>query len=218
MFSREPSSSYQLCVLCVSSGVHVCSLERLDHPNLPVPRSPPSFLELSHCQVISLSLLVLSQSNVRIIPSFSARHTQPLTVWTRVLMPRVVSLHIYLPVSSHDALLSGVGGFSGASCLKWLSPWWGIQSLRLRCSRWPELEDICWHLCLWCFQEPPKEDLTVSEKFQLVLDVAQRAQVRRGGRAEVLCNIPLRLSLNNRCFKFPFHRICLGSWQTSWRK
>ena len=27
------------------------------------------------------------------------------------------------------------------------------------------------------FQEPPKEDLTVSEKFQLVLDVAQKAQV-----------------------------------------
>lgn len=26
-------------------------------------------------------------------------------------------------------------------------------------------------------QEPPKEDLTVSEKFQLVLDVAQKAQV-----------------------------------------
>lgn len=131
--------------------------------------------------------------------------TQPLTVWTRVLMPRVVSLHIYLPVSSHDALLSGVGGFSGASCLKWLSPWWGIQSLRLRCSRWPELEDICWHLCLWCFQEPPKEDLTVSEKFQLVLDVAQRAQVRRGGRAEVLCNIPLRLSLwTTDALNFPF--------------
>lgn len=30
-----------------------------------------------------------------------------------------------------------------------------------------------------CFmQEPPKEDLTVSEKFQLVLDVAQKAQVQ----------------------------------------
>lgn len=27
-------------------------------------------------------------------------------------------------------------------------------------------------------QEPPKEDLTVSEKFQLVLDVAQKAQVQ----------------------------------------
>lgn len=26
-------------------------------------------------------------------------------------------------------------------------------------------------------QEPPKEELTVSEKFQLVLDVAQKAQV-----------------------------------------
>lgn len=32
------------------------------------------------------------------------------------------------------------------------------------------------------FQEPPKEDLTVSEKFQLVLDVAQRAQVRHDGQ------------------------------------
>lgn len=29
-------------------------------------------------------------------------------------------------------------------------------------------------------KEPPKEDLTVSEKFQLVLDVAQKAQVQRG--------------------------------------
>lgn len=33
------------------------------------------------------------------------------------------------------------------------------------------------------YKEPPKEDLTVSEKFQLVLDVAQKAQVklRQGG-------------------------------------
>lgn len=37
-------------------------------------------------------------------------------------------------------------------------------------------------------QEPPKEDLTVSEKFQLVLDVAQKAQVER------IFNIPLELS------------------------
>lgn len=28
------------------------------------------------------------------------------------------------------------------------------------------------------YKEPPKEDLTVSEKFQLVLDVAQKAQVK----------------------------------------
>ena len=34
------------------------------------------------------------------------------------------------------------------------------------------------------FQEPPKEDLTVSEKFQLVLDVAQKAQVRGGRQSE----------------------------------
>lgn len=32
------------------------------------------------------------------------------------------------------------------------------------------------------FQEPPKEDLTVSEKFQLVLDVAQKAQVKCDGQ------------------------------------
>ena len=33
--------------------------------------------------------------------------------------------------------------------------------------------------CSLCFlQEPAKEDLTVSEKFQLVLDVAQKAQVQ----------------------------------------
>uniref|UniRef100_A0A8C4ETG3 GRAM domain containing 4 n=1 Tax=Dicentrarchus labrax TaxID=13489 RepID=A0A8C4ETG3_DICLA len=33
--------------------------------------------------------------------------------------------------------------------------------------------------------EPPKEDLTVSEKFQLVLDVAQKAQVRCGGHSDL---------------------------------
>ncbi|XP_056605035.1 GRAM domain-containing protein 4 isoform X8 [Triplophysa dalaica] len=36
------------------------------------------------------------------------------------------------------------------------------------------------------FQEPPKEDLTVSEKFQLVLDVAQKAQNLFGKMADVL--------------------------------
>lgn len=45
-------------------------------------------------------------------------------------------------------------------------------------------------MCRWLtgitvFQEPPKEDLTVSEKFQLVLDVAQKAQVRLGRESEV---------------------------------
>lgn len=224
--SCELSSGSQLiCGLCVSSsGLHVCCLERLDHPNVPVPGSPPALLELSHCQVISLSLLVLPQSNIRIHFLIFRLDTQaftwqPLTVWIRVLIPCVVSLHWYLPVSSHDALLSGVGEFSGALCLKSQSPWWGIQSLRLRCSGWPEL-DTYWHLGLWCFQEPPKEDLTVSEKFQLVLDVAQRAQVRRDGQAEALLTIRPRCwtDLDNRCFKFPFHRICLGSWQTSWRK
>lgn len=44
-------------------------------------------------------------------------------------------------------------------------------------------------LGLWCFQEPPKEDLTVSEKFQLVLDVAQRAQVRCHGQSKAWFNI-----------------------------
>lgn len=36
-------------------------------------------------------------------------------------------------------------------------------------------------LCPLWLQEPPKEDLTVSEKFQLVLDVAQKAQVQLSG-------------------------------------
>lgn len=88
---------------------------------------------------------------------------------------------------------------------------WGVQGGQL---------DSHWHLGLWCFQDPPKEDLTVSEKFQLVLDVAQRAQVRRDGQAEVLLTICpcCWTDLDNRCFKIPFQRICLGSWQTSWRK
>uniref|UniRef100_A0A673ZRX7 GRAM domain containing 4 n=1 Tax=Salmo trutta TaxID=8032 RepID=A0A673ZRX7_SALTR len=34
-----------------------------------------------------------------------------------------------------------------------------------------------WAIPLFLFLDPPKEDLTVSEKFQLVLDVAQKAQV-----------------------------------------
>ena len=35
-------------------------------------------------------------------------------------------------------------------------------------------------------KEPPKEDLTVSEKFQLVLDVAQKAQNLFGKMADIL--------------------------------
>eukprot|EP00064_Thunnus_orientalis_P024785 superscaffoldBa00011185_g25095 len=35
-------------------------------------------------------------------------------------------------------------------------------------------------------EEPPKEDLTVSEKFQLVLDVAQKAQNLFGRMANIL--------------------------------
>lgn len=179
-------------------------------------------LSLNYLIARSLASPSLSSANQisEFLSSFSApTHRPSLTVWIRVLIPCVVSLHWYLPVSSHNALLSGVGEFSGALCLKSQSPWWGIQSLRLRCSGWPEL-DSYWHLGLWCFQEPPKEDLTVSEKFQLVLDVAQRAQVRRDRQAEDLLTIYPRCwtDLDNRCFKFPFHRICLGSWQTSWRK
>lgn len=145
-------------------------------------------LSLNYLIARSLASPCLSSATQRsdLFPSFFT--WQPLTVWIGVLIPCVVSLHWYLPVSSHDALLSGVGEFSGALCLRSQSPWWGIQSLRLRCSGWPEL-DSDWHLGLWCFQEPPKEDLTVSEKFQLVLDVAQRAQVRRDGHAEVLLTI-----------------------------
>lgn len=45
----------------------------------------------------------------------------------------------------------------------------------------PGLEINVWLLCVCVLlKEPPKEDLTVSEKFQLVLDVAQKAQVYRG--------------------------------------
>lgn len=141
--SQIRSGCQLICGLCVSSsGLHVCCLEWLDHPNVPVPRSPPALLELSHCQVISLSLLVLRRSSIRISflifsPDTQGFTLQPLTVWIWVLIPCVVSLHWYRPVSSHDALLSGVGEFSGALCLKSQSLWWVIQSLRLRCSGWP---------------------------------------------------------------------------------
>lgn len=63
LFSWEISSCYQLIsVVCVSTtDLHVCSLEWLDHPDVPVPRSPPALLELPHCQVIFLSLIYSHQ-------------------------------------------------------------------------------------------------------------------------------------------------------------
>lgn len=159
-------------VVCVTTGLHVCSLEWLDHPRVPLPCSAASLLELPHFQVI--------------IPSYSFVCGECALTFTCVC--------------SHDALLSGVGEFSGASCLRSPSPWWGRKPLNPRRSG-----DSCWCLGLRCFQELPKEDLTVSEKFQLVLDVAQRAQVRRGGRAQALFHTwPRRWpELHRSCFQFP---------------
>lgn len=84
--SQIRSGCQLICGLCVSSsGLHVCCLEWMDHPNVPVPRSPPALLELSHCQVISLSLLVLRRSSIRISflifsPDTQGFTLQPLTV------------------------------------------------------------------------------------------------------------------------------------------
>lgn len=51
--------AFMSCVLF--ADLHVCSVEWMDHPCVPVPRTPPSVLELPHCQVIitpsTLSLL-----------------------------------------------------------------------------------------------------------------------------------------------------------------
>ncbi|CAJ0946081.1 unnamed protein product [Ranitomeya imitator] len=44
-------------------------------------------------------------------------------------------------------------------------------------------------------EEPPKEDLTVSEKFQLVLDVAQKAQNLFGKMADILEKIKKLIGL-----------------------
>lgn len=49
-------------------------------------------------------------------------------------------------------------------------------------------------------QEPPKEDLTVSEKFQLVLDVAQKAQV---APRSVLISIRKQVASDFNCVSKP---------------
>ena len=40
-----------VCVFCANVGLHVCSVARLGHPHVPVPRHPPAVLKLPHCQV-----------------------------------------------------------------------------------------------------------------------------------------------------------------------
>lgn len=83
-------------------------------------------------------------------------------------------------------------------------------------------------------KEPPKEDLTVSEKFQLVLDVAQKAQVYLRFLllllvvvVDVECLLKLNLfSLYSYCelshiiifCGLHFRRIFLERWQMFWRK
>lgn len=53
-----------------------------------------------------------------------------------------------------------------------------VVQVRMKCIQdWSSTCGFC--VCV-LLKEPPKEDLTVSEKFQLVLDVAQKAQVQRG--------------------------------------
>lgn len=54
----------------------------------------------------------------------------------------------------------------------------------------------------WFSQEPPKEDLTVSEKFQLVLDVAQKAQVAPAPLLGTLGPASKRLTAST-------HSVCL---------
>lgn len=182
------------------TGLHVCSLEWLDHPYVPVPRSPPSLLELPHCQVIIPSLIVLSQSHwsstlSEFLPNYQPWHSrQPLeSHWQSerrcwYLHVWRVNTDIYLCVPMmhcsqrlEDSVEHRTWSLRarGEDSDLWS---WGVQA-------GAEFKGSCWCLGLWCFQEPPKEDLTVSEKFQLVLDVAQRAQVRRGGQAEALFNI-----------------------------
>lgn len=63
-------------------------------------------------------------------------------------------------------------------------------------------------MSLLFMQEPPKEDLTVSEKFQLVLDVAQKAQV------EQIFSISLELSSH----LLVFHKVFLFSFQNLFGK
>lgn len=79
-------------------------------------------------------------------------------------------------------------------------------------------QEESWHPCsvsLCSPQEPPKEDLTVSEKFQLVLDVAQKAQVREAASKSPITH-PEQQRLMS-CFYAPF-RTSLARWPTCWRK
>ncbi len=71
---------------------------------------------------------------------------------------------------------------------------------------------------LYCKQEPPKEDLTVSEKFQLVLDVAQKAQVRHSS----CCFSNQCTQIMKRCWFWQSlnspYRTCLVRWRMFWRR
>lgn len=67
-------------------------------------------------------------------------------------------------------------------------------------------------------QEPPKEDLTVSEKFQLVLDVAQKAQVAPRTSPDVSIRKQAAPGFNSVCFKTLLYRTCSARWRTCWRR
>lgn len=203
-------SCYQLIgVVCGSiTGLHVCSLEWLDHPYVPVPRAPPSLPELPHCQVIIPSLIVQSHWSStlsELLLNHQPWHSHKHLLGSHWRLPVCVPM-IHRSQGLEDSVEHRTWSLwaRGEDLNLWS---WGAQA-------GAKFKDSCWCLGLWRIQEPPKEDLTVSEKFQLVLDVAQRAQVRHGGQAEVywqcLFDIWPRL--------LSPHRICLGSWQTSWRK
>lgn len=174
-------SCYQLIgVVCGSiTGLHVCSLEWLDHPYVPVPRAPPSLLELPHCQVIIPSLIVQSHWSStlsELLLNHQPWHSHKHLLGSHWRLPVCVPM-IHRSQGLEDSVEHRTWSLwaRGEDLNLWS---WGAQA-------GAKFKDSCWCLGLWRIQEPPKEDLTVSEKFQLVLDVAQRAQVRHGGQAEV---------------------------------
>lgn len=194
-------SCYQLIgVVCGSiTGLHVCSLEWLDHPYVPVPRAPPSLLELPHCQVIIPSLIVQSHWSStlsELLLNHQPWHSHKHLLGSHWRLPVCVPM-IHRSQGLEDSVEHRTWSLwaRGEDLNLWS---WGAQA-------GAKFKDSCWCLGLWRIQEPPKEDLTVSEKFQLVLDVAQRAQVRHGGQAEVYwqCLFDIWPRLHHSCFQFP---------------
>lgn len=171
-------------------------------------KSPPA-ISWSVLSVCPLQIYMYAAWNGWTIPMFLFLALLRLSLNYLIARSFLFSL-IYFHEHFLGSQNTGVGTFMRGECTLTFTcvfPWCtALRGWRIQWSIVPEVsepvvrtwifaaeafrsKDSCWCWGLWCFQEPPKEDLTVSEKFQLVLDVAQKAQVRPGGQAEALLNV-----------------------------